>query len=150
MSIETERIFDALDGVQRPVRTVINIALAVVIGLLLARIFWFIVAPAAAGATTVAGDLPRPLVETKSTLVVDRTVLFKKNFFETSEKTIVIAEDAPETNLNLILEGVAAPSTAYIVLPNKEKKRFKPGDIITNGVELVSIDRSAIKHCSLC
>lgn len=144
MAIETGRLLDVLDGVQRPVRTGINIILAILLGLLLARLFWLVMAPAAAGASTVSGDLPRPLADTKSTLMVDRTVLFKKNYFETSQETIEVAEDAPETRLNLVLIGVTAPTSAHIQLPNKERKSFKPGDMITNGVELVKIESDRI------
>lgn len=144
MAIETGRLLDVLDGVQRPVRTGINIILAIMLGLLLARLFWLVMAPAAAGATAVSGDLPRPLADTKSTLMVDRTVLFKKNYFETSQETIEVAEDAPETRLNLVLMGVTAPTSAHIQLPNKERKSFKPGDMITNGVELVKIESDRV------
>lgn len=144
MSIETGRILDALDSAQRPVRTVINVALAVVIGMFLAKIFWAIFAPAPTGAKTVSGELPRPLVENKATLIVDRTVLFKKNFFKGSEREIVVDEDAPETTLNLKLEGVTAPSTAYIVLPNNERKRFQSGEQVSEGVELIAIESDRV------
>ena len=146
--MEVERILDALEGAQRPIRTAINIALAVLIGLLLARLFWFVFAPAGAGASTVNAELPRPIADTKTSLIVDRTVLFKKNFFETTDQVVVVEQDAPETNLNLKLEGVVAPSrsgneaggAAYIRLSNNERKRFVPGDIVINGAELVRVE----------
>jgi len=144
MSIEADRIFDVLEQIQRPVRTVINIVLAILIGLLAARFFWFLFAPAAAGASSVTSDLPRPLLETRSTLVADRTVLFKKNYFETTESTVAIAEDAPETKLNLSLVGTTAPSIAHIQLPTNETKRFVPGDVVINGVELIEIESDRV------
>ncbi|MEZ6000861.1 type II secretion system protein N [Hyphomonas sp.] len=112
------------------------------LAVILAKIGWLIVEPGGA----VLGQQPMVLRSNVDgepagkTLVGDMTLLVTSNPFSLMAEPVEDVQEAPETNLNLVLKGVRASAdgtgVAMIVMPNNRLSIFAPGETILDGVVL--------------
>jgi general secretion pathway protein C len=126
-----------------PLRFVIEVILAIVFALLLARIFWLVVEPG--GAVSDVRPLPSAGLERAQAVKVtsDRVILARANPFSLTATPPLEISDAPETSLNLMLRGLRASGSdggvAMIVLPEGDMGVFHTGDEILDNVFLSEI-----------
>lgn len=116
--------------------------LAILLGVILSRLFWVIVEPAGA----VSQNSPLLLYDqgnAGSTIAsVDTGLLTRINPFVIGDASSdLLLQDAPETTLNLKLVGERAPSdgtggSATILTPDNKTQVFNPGDEVIPGVIL--------------
>ncbi|NQY38884.1 MAG: hypothetical protein HRT80_02165 [Henriciella sp.] len=146
MASALDTALEKISGFERPVRLALEIVLAAVLALLVARLAWLLIAPEEA----VSNFTDRPLASPISgpsgaiSLSVDRTILISNNPFASLElEEIVIS--APETSLNLQLDGLRASDNtsvlgnAIIRTQNGIAKNYQVGDEIIAGVTLERI-----------
>lgn len=136
------------------VRTIGEVIFATLLALLLARLIWLVLAPAAATAELIPRPLPAMLASQvgSTSIVSDRTLLVRLNPFSVDVAEEIIP-DAPETSLNLKLVGFfmtidSAEGSAIIVTPDGRTNSFSPGAEIITGVRLerISSDRVLISR----
>lgn len=126
----------------------VELVALIVIGLVIARLFWLILAPGGA----VSDVTPPPAlnavqVSQAPVRIADRSVLIRTNAFAAIDSGPVEAEveDVPETSLNLVLKGLraasgeGASSSATIVTPDNEVGVYVVGAEIIDGVVLTRI-----------
>ncbi len=123
-------------------RRLFEVGLAIVIGLMLARLVWLIASPGPAVADLRDRPLPQMAMSQSESIKTDRTLLVQTNPF--ASDVALIVEDAPETQLNLRLIGIItstdeAGGSARIVTANNAAQSFRPGDTIQQGVVLERI-----------
>jgi general secretion pathway protein C len=135
---------DRLLAFEAPVRFLLELLLVAALALLLARFAWLIVAPQA----SVADYRERPLPTLASSRIVtaeaDLTLLVRSNPFEGAGTLDDTPIDVPETQLNLVLDGLLMStldrnSSATIRTPNNQQKRFTVGEEVLPGVTLERI-----------
>ncbi|MEL8056189.1 MAG: type II secretion system protein N [Pseudomonadota bacterium] len=122
-------------------RLVVEIALVIAIGAMLARMIWFAVAPKASVATYNERPLPTMQAAASERIEADLSLLVRTNPFEGAGSVTEIVQDAPDTQLNLKLIGLRADTgpnagTATIILPSNQQQKFSEGDDVLPGVEL--------------
>ncbi len=123
-------------------RLAFEVSLVIALGLIGARIFWLMLAPA--GSVSQSAPLPRysDSAGTSRVKSADPGLLEDANPFLGAHMALPSAvPDAPETALNLRLVGSRAQTqsdggAAIIVTPDNQEAVFAPGDEIMNGVVL--------------
>lgn len=146
MPSAADTALETLANVERPARLVVECLLVAALALILARGFWLIQSPGNAVATYTQRPLPSPMrgASANLTFATDRTLLIRNNPFQQGEDEVVVA-DAPETNLNLNLDGLRMSTeggeagNAIIRTPNGVGKNYSVGDEILPGVTLERI-----------
>lgn len=114
---------------------------------LVSALVWALIAPGQTALVTQRA-LPTMIgVQAQQGAAADRTRLVRLNPFETGAGPIVA--DAPETTLDLNLEGlfmsVNGPlGSASIRLPNNQVKVFRPGDEVLDGVYLEAVQSDRV------
>ncbi len=144
MASAAQTALERLSAIERPVRLIVEIVLIFCLALLIARMGWLIISPEDSVARFTDRPLPSPLEGKAGALglVTDRTVLIRANPFRQGESDAIIVEEAPETTLNLKLDGLRASTgqedsgTAIIRGPNGVGKGYSVGDEILAGVTL--------------
>ncbi len=146
MPSAAQTALERLSTVERPIRLAFEAVLIAVMALLVARLAWLLISPSDSVANYVDRPLPSPLQGAASSLAIsaDRTILVRSNPFQQGEVELVV-EDAPETNLNLKLDGLrmssegGANGNAIIRTPDGIGKNYSVGDEILGGVTLERI-----------
>lgn len=146
MPSAADTALEKLVSIERPVRWGVECVLVIALALLAARIGWLVISPSDTVATYTQRPLPSPMQGGSSSLgiTVDRTVLVTSNPFQQGEQEIIV-QDAPETNLNLNLDGLRMSTeggeagNAIIRTPNGIGKNYRVGDEILAGVTLERI-----------
>ncbi len=146
MPSAADTALEKLVSIERPVRLVVECLLVVVLALTVARFAWLVISPSDTVATYTQRPLPSPMRGAASSLAVatDRTLLVRTNPFEQGEGEIIV-QDAPETNLNLNLDGLRMSTeggesgNAIIRTPDGIGKNYRVGDEIIAGVTLERI-----------
>ena len=123
----------------------VDLLLVLVCGILLAKLFWAIMAPASlvqVSGRTASTDAPRA---SNLSLIADPRVLQEFNPFDRNmvQAEIVETTDAPETTLNLEIAGLWSsndPASTFVRIrtPDDQVRRFRVGDTVVSGV---TIDR---------
>ncbi|GAB5455308.1 MAG: hypothetical protein Hens2KO_15370 [Henriciella sp.] len=137
---------EKISGLERPVRLALEIILSAVLALVLARLFWLLMSPAGAVATFTDRPLASPISGPSGaiSLSVDRTVLISNNPFASLELEEIVVS-APETSLNLQLDGLRMSDTsevlgnAIIRAQSGIAQNYQVGDEIIAGVTLERI-----------
>lgn len=119
----------------------------VALGVILARLAWLVIEPAGAVSRVtpdVAGPVGSPAL--RGPLEADLSLLTRINAFagRVAAPSDAVAEDAPETSLDLVLKGIRAvtgdgEATATIVTPDNRQSLFREGDEILRGVVISRI-----------
>ena len=146
MPSAAQTALEKLASVERPVRWAVECLLIVALALLVARIGWLVISPSSSVATYTQRPLPSPMRGAANSLgiAVDRTTLVTSNPFQQGEQEEIV-QDAPETNLNLNLDGLRMSTeggeagNAIIRTPNGIGKNYSVGDEILAGVTLERI-----------
>ncbi len=146
MPSAADTALEKLVSVERPIRWGVECVLIIVLALLIARVGWLVVSPSSSVATYTQRPLPSPMTGRTSSLgiAVDRTELVTSNPFQQDAEELIV-QDAPETNLNLSLDGLRMSteggdaSNAIIRTPDGIGKNYKVGDEILAGVTLERI-----------
>lgn len=146
MPSAADMALERLASIERPIRLVVECVLVVALAVLVARIAWLMISPSNSVATYTQRPLPSPMRGASGALAVstDRTILVRTNPFEQGEGDVVI-QDAPETNLNLNLDGLRMSTeggeagNAIIRTPDGRGKNYSVGDEILGGVTLERI-----------
>ena len=146
MPSAADTALEKLVSIERPVRWAVECVLVVALALLAARIGWLVISPSNSVATYTQRPLPSPMRGGTSSLgiAVDRTNLVRSNPFQQGEEEAVV-QDAPETNLNLNLDGLRMSTeggeagNAIIRTPDGIGKNYSVGDEILAGVTLERI-----------
>lgn len=132
-------------------RAVVELALLVVLGLLLARTFWLIAAPAqSVNALTPAPASMVTVQAPASRLQANLSLLTSANPFSMVERVGAVEDEVlsvPETSLNLRLQGVRAitsgdgdlQASATIVTPDNRQGVYVVGDKLLDNVVLSRI-----------
>ncbi|MEL6567814.1 MAG: type II secretion system protein N [Pseudomonadota bacterium] len=125
-------------------RALVEVSALVVLGSLLGKSVWLVLAPAASvAAPTPPPNLPSLSMSATSAAPADKSILLRVNAFE--EGSAVVAaptlDDVPETSLNLKLKGQRAVTgeglgTATIVTPDNRQGVYREGEEILDGVVL--------------
>ena len=121
-----------------------ELALAVALAVLLARIAWLVIEPGGAvSRVETLGQYQASPSQTQAsqTRSPDYDLLVSLNPFDrTGQDVEAIVPDAPETKLNLVLKGVRATAdgggSAMIQTPDNRMQIYRPGDAILEGVLL--------------
>ena len=134
-------LIDKVFSFETPVRLVIELALVTALAIMLARFVWLATAPQAAVAEYRERPMPTLAASHTVTTDADLTLLVRSNPFEGASTLADVAIDVPETQLNLVLDGLLMStldrnSSATIRTPNNQQKRFTIGDEILPGVTL--------------
>lgn len=131
--------------IERPLRWVVECALVFALALLIARIVWLAASPSNSVATYTQRPLPSPMRGSTGALAIstDRTILVRTNPFQQGEEDVIV-QDAPETNLNLKLDGLRMSTEdgegmAIIRGPNGIGKNYQLGEEVLAGVTLERI-----------
>ena len=146
MPSAADTALERLIGIERPARLVVECALVIVLALLFSRLAWLVVSPSNSVASYTQRPLPSPMRGAASALAVatDRTLLVRTNPFQQGEGDVIV-QDAPETNLNLDLDGLRMSTeggeagNAIIRTPDGIGKNYSVGDEILAGVTLERI-----------
>lgn len=128
----------------RLARAALEAVLIILLALFMARIAWLAVAPAGAVSTvTDAMTASLPQAGRAARAEADPVLLQRVNPFAPVDRAPLeaVAEDAPETALDLKLAGTRAAtetdlSTATIVTPDNRQGVFRVGDEILKGVRI--------------
>lgn len=137
---------EKISGFERPVRLALEIFLAAVCALILARLLWLVAFPGGAVATYTDRPLASPISGPSGaiSLSVDRTVLISNNPFASTELEEIVVS-APETSLNLQLDGLrmsdnsSVLGNAIIRAQSGIASNYQVGDEIIAGVTLERI-----------
>lgn len=137
---------EKISGFERPVRLALEIFLAAVCALILARLIWLVAFPGGAVATYTDRPLASPISGPSGaiSLSVDRTVLISDNPFASTELEEIVVS-APETSLNLQLDGLRMSDSssvlgnAIIRAQSGIASNYQVGDEIIAGVTLERI-----------
>lgn len=130
-----------------------ELALAVLLAVILARLIWTFAAPDAfAPQTSSALSSAQPAMQARG--AQDWSVLWRFDPFNRSAVAAAAqVEDAPETTLNLKLNGVragfeGADGVAYVTLPDNTQGAFREGESLLDGVTLERVfpDRVIIRR----
>jgi len=118
----------------------VELALVAAAALLAARLIWTLAAPDAfAPAVSVSSQAAAPQVRAGQ----DWSILWRSNPYSRGLERPAEIEDAPETSLNLTLNGVRADGTgagvAYLKLPDNRTITARAGDDILEGVTLANV-----------
>jgi len=145
MASAADTALETVARVERPVRWAVESLLLIALALLIARIVWLSVSPSNSVADYTQRPLPSPMRGSAGGLAIstDRTILVRTNPFQQGEEDIVV-QDAPETNLNLKLDGLRMSTEdgagmAIIRGPNGQGKNYQLGEEILAGVTLERI-----------
>lgn len=125
----------------------VEVAALIILGYVLGRSIWHVLAPAASVASiTAPAALPTLSVAQDRALIVDRSILVRENPFAPAalSSDAQLAEDVPETSLNLSLKGQRAVTgdglgAATIVTPDNRQGVYREGDEILEGVVLSQV-----------
>lgn len=146
MTTAADTALEVLARSERPLRFSIEALAVISLAYLVARLVWLVLAPSAAVATYTDRPLPSPLQGAQGgiALSADRTILVRSNPFDQGETDLEIP-DAPETSLNLQLDGLRMSTmsgeagNAIIRTPDGRGQNFAVGDEILAGVTLQRI-----------
>ena len=134
-------------AVGRAVGLLVDLTLVLIVGILIAKLFWAILAPSALVSVANTRTIDRAPQASNVSMLADPRVLQEFNPFDRNlvEVVAVETEDAPETSLNLEIAGLWAandPESSFVRIrtPDDQVRRFRPGDTVVPGVV---IDRIA-------
>ena len=136
-------------------KAVFEIVVLVLLGLLLARLFWVTLeGHRALTPVTPLSAIPQIAANGASSIRVDTSILSRENPFGRDAVIAAdLADDAPETTLNLTLKGLRAVTgdvagTAIIVTTDNVEGSFSVGDRVLDGVtvERILSDRVVLKR----
>lgn len=140
---------DVLVGGLPAARRVLEMLLALVAGLLVARLIWLIAEPGGAVTKPIPfASVANTSATDTSAIPVDLMILSRANYFGAAPAGPSVIPDAPETSLNLHLKGVRAipesrrsdqpseTSIAIIQTPDNKALTYRRGDTIIDGVTL--------------
>lgn len=135
------RLQDRILRLEPGLRFLVEVAVAVALALVCARLIWFAIAPQPAVAAYQERPLPTMIVSEAQRVDADLSLLVRSNPFQGAGLAVETVEDAPETQLNLKLIGLRADTgpdsgTATIILPNNQQEKFTEGEEVLPGVEL--------------
>lgn len=121
----------------------VDLALVILCGLLLARLFWIVMAPTSTVDMPVTSDASAQQ-KTPTSFSADPRVLQEFDPFNRNVEVVeVVEEDAPETTLNLSIKSIIAvsnpeESSVRIKTPDGSEDRYQEGDSVVAGV---TVDR---------
>ena len=146
MSSYAGQLISLAPGVLRVTRVVVLVGALIVLGMVAAKLFWVVVA----GPSPQALQVTRQIQSSSSVpqITIDASILSQVTPFKRSNKEepipIEIAEEAPETQLNLTLKGVRTDGdgegVAFIKGEDGKDHRYRRGDEI-QGLSGVTVDR---------
>ena len=146
MSGYSGQIETVLPGLMRILRETILVAAVVVLGVIASKMFWLVVS----GPTIEARQATSPSAAsvTRSTVTIDPAILRQMTPFKRSSiKEVIpeaVAEETPETELDLVLKGVRTDGdgegVAFIEGEDGQDHRYSRGDGI-EGLRNVLVDR---------
>lgn len=144
---------DLLAEIVRPAKWLVEIALVLVLGILIARLGWTLVAGEASVARLEPRAMPTLVGGNTPDLIADRTLLVRQNPFAAGETAAEVVPDVPETQLNLRLFGVITSEgsfggSAQITTPDSQMSRYTVGEEVLSGVTLerVLADRVILRR----
>ena len=155
MASALDTALEKISGFERPARLALEILLAAILAIVVARLIWLLVAPSAAVSNFTDRPLASPISGASGaiSLSVDRTVLISNNPFASLEPEEIVVS-APETSLNLQLGGLRASDStnvlgiAFIRAQSGIAKSYRVGDEVIAGVtvERILSDRVIINR----
>lgn len=146
MSGYSGQIDTIVPGLLRFLRATIVIAAVVVLGVIASKLFWLIVSGPTIGGLQAASTGAASV--TSSTVAIDPAILRQLTPFKRSSLKevipVAVAEETPETELDLVLKGVRTDGdgegVAFIEGENGQDNRYSRGDEI-EGLRNVLVDR---------